>query len=159
MSIVDSGDRAVLLFEPGLDFIVSFFACLKAKIIAVPVSLPFNRNGFSNILNIMNDCEPKIVLTTKKILELAGLITLKAQNENLILHSVDAELQRDLVEKDFPLITEKDICFLQYTSGWHVQPLLDHVEYHLRHLPRFYLVQPSILVRFLSCWHGSSLVT
>ncbi|HGW3616529.1 TPA: fatty acyl-AMP ligase [Acinetobacter baumannii] len=117
MSIVDSGDRAVLLFEPGLDFIVSFFACLKAKIIAVPVSLPFNRNGFSNILNIMNDCEPKIVLTTKKILELAGLITLKAQNENLILHAVDAELQRDLVEKDFPLITEKDICFLQYTSG------------------------------------------
>ncbi|HHP8097419.1 TPA: fatty acyl-AMP ligase, partial [Acinetobacter baumannii] len=117
MNIVDSGDRAVLLFEPGLDFIVSFFACLKAKIIAVPVSLPFNRNGFSNILNIMNDCEPKIVLTTKKILELAGLITLKAQNENLILHAVDAELQRDLVEKDFPLITEKDICFLQYTSG------------------------------------------
>ncbi|MFI7833318.1 AMP-binding protein, partial [Acinetobacter baumannii] len=117
MSIVDNGDRAVLLFEPGLDFIVSFFACLKAKIIAVPVSLPFNRNGFSNILNIMNDCEPKIVLTTKKILELAGLITLKAQNENLILHAVDAELQRDLVEKDFPLITEKDICFLQYTSG------------------------------------------
>lgn len=55
----------------------------------------------------MNDCEPKIVLTTKKILELAGLITLKAQNENLILHAVDAELQRDLVEKDFPLITEK----------------------------------------------------
>jgi len=69
MNLVDSGDRAVLLFEPGLDFIVSFFACLKAKIIAVPVSLPFNRNGFSNILNIMNDCEPKIVLTTKKILK------------------------------------------------------------------------------------------
>lgn len=43
----------------------------------------------------------------QKILELAGLITLKAQNENLILHAVDAELQRDLVEKDFPLITEK----------------------------------------------------
>ncbi|HHP7081754.1 TPA: alpha/beta fold hydrolase [Acinetobacter baumannii] len=127
MSIVDSGDRAVLLFEPGLDFIVSFFACLKAKIIAVPVSLPFNRNGFSNILNIMNDCEPKIVLTTKKILELAGLITLKAQNENLILHAVDAELQRDLVEKDFPLITEKDICFLQYTSGsYEASKILGH---------------------------------
>ena len=65
----------------------------------------------------MNDCEPKIVLTTKKILELSGLITLKAQNENLILHAVDAELQRDLVEKDFPHIDEDDVCFLQYTSG------------------------------------------
>lgn len=117
MNLVDSGDRAVLLFEPGLDFIVSFFACLKAKIIAVPVSLPFNRNGFSNILNIMNDCEPKIVLTTKKILELSGLITLKAQNESLILHAVDTEFQRDLVEKDFPYIDTDDVCFLQYTSG------------------------------------------
>lgn len=117
MNLVDSGDRAVLLFEPGLDFIVSFFACLKAKIIAVPVSLPFNRNGFSNILNIMNDCEPKIVLTTKKILELSGLITLKAQNESLILHAVDMEFQRDLVEKDFPYIDADDVCFLQYTSG------------------------------------------
>ncbi|EXE47905.1 AMP-binding enzyme family protein [Acinetobacter sp. 766875] len=117
MNLVDSGDRAVLLFEPGLDFIVSFFACLKAKIIAVPVSLPFNRNGFSNILNIMNDCEPKIVLTTKKILELSGLITLKAQNESLILHAVDTEFQRDLVEKDFPYIDADDVCFLQYTSG------------------------------------------
>src|SRR4051794_40068262 len=34
------GDRAVLLFSPGLDFIVAFFACLLAGVIAVPLMIP-----------------------------------------------------------------------------------------------------------------------
>ena len=34
------GDRAVLLFPPGLDFIVAFFACLLAGVIAVPLMVP-----------------------------------------------------------------------------------------------------------------------
>ena len=34
------GDRAVLLFSPGLDFIVAFFACLLAGVIAVPMMVP-----------------------------------------------------------------------------------------------------------------------
>jgi acyl-CoA synthetase (AMP-forming)/AMP-acid ligase II len=34
------GDRAVLLFSPGLDFLVAFFACLLARVIAVPMMVP-----------------------------------------------------------------------------------------------------------------------
>src|SRR5688500_12373431 len=34
------GDRAVLLFPPGLEFIVAYFGCLYAQVIAVPVSAP-----------------------------------------------------------------------------------------------------------------------
>ena len=34
------GDRALLLFPPGMDFIVAFFACLYAGIVAVPVNPP-----------------------------------------------------------------------------------------------------------------------
>ena len=34
------GDRAVLLFPPGLDFITAFFGCLLAGVIAVPMMLP-----------------------------------------------------------------------------------------------------------------------
>src|ERR1700728_4614912 len=34
------GERSVLLFPAGLDFIVAFFACLRAGVIAVPMMVP-----------------------------------------------------------------------------------------------------------------------
>jgi len=34
------GDRALLLFGPGLDFIIAYFGCLLAGVIAVPMMLP-----------------------------------------------------------------------------------------------------------------------
>src|SRR5437764_2154425 len=34
------GDRAVLLFSPGLDFIVAVFACLLAGVVSVPIIVP-----------------------------------------------------------------------------------------------------------------------
>ena len=34
------GDRALLVFPPSLDFIVAFYACLRAGVIAVPVFPP-----------------------------------------------------------------------------------------------------------------------
>ena len=34
------GDRVLLVYPPSLDFVVSFYACLKAGLIAVPVFPP-----------------------------------------------------------------------------------------------------------------------
>jgi len=34
------GDRALLIFPPGLDFVVGFFGCLMAGVIAVPLMVP-----------------------------------------------------------------------------------------------------------------------
>ena len=34
------GERALLVYPPGLDFIVAFYACLRAGVIAVPVFPP-----------------------------------------------------------------------------------------------------------------------
>jgi acyl-CoA synthetase (AMP-forming)/AMP-acid ligase II len=34
------GERALLLFPPGLEFIVAFLGCLAAGVIAVPVMVP-----------------------------------------------------------------------------------------------------------------------
>ena len=36
----EKGDRAILLFPPGLDFLVGFFGCLLAGVIAVPIMIP-----------------------------------------------------------------------------------------------------------------------
>src|SRR5262245_35241609 len=36
----EPGARALLLFPPGLDFVVAFFGCLYARVIGVPVYPP-----------------------------------------------------------------------------------------------------------------------
>ncbi|HEY6495530.1 MAG TPA: AMP-binding protein [Trebonia sp.] len=57
------GDRALLIFPPGLEFIVGFFACLYARVIAVPLNLP-RRSGPTAAGVIARDCAPSAALTT-----------------------------------------------------------------------------------------------
>lgn len=39
-SVIKPGDRVLLVYIPGLDFVDAFFGCLRAKVIAVPVIPP-----------------------------------------------------------------------------------------------------------------------
>src|SRR5262245_48556009 len=67
------GDRALLMYAPGLEFIPAFFGCLYAGVVPVPVSPPrIDRweQGRESLVNIATDCAPKVVLTTSA---LAGL--------------------------------------------------------------------------------------
>ncbi|GAB21786.1 hypothetical protein GOPIP_011_01780 [Gordonia polyisoprenivorans NBRC 16320 = JCM 10675] len=61
------GDRALLAFLPGLDFIAAFFGCMYARVVAVPVAppLPTPTAGPSAIRNVIADAQPAIVLTDK----------------------------------------------------------------------------------------------
>ena len=45
------GDRALLLFPPGLDFIAAFFGCLYAKIMAIPAYPPHPSRDRENCTN------------------------------------------------------------------------------------------------------------
>lgn len=36
-SIIATGERALLLYPPGLEFVAAFFGCLYAGIVAIPV--------------------------------------------------------------------------------------------------------------------------
>lgn len=39
-AVARPGDRAILVFPPGLEFLAAFFGCLMAGIIAVPMMMP-----------------------------------------------------------------------------------------------------------------------
>lgn len=56
------GDRALLLFAPGLDFLVAFFGCLEAGVIAVPVAPPRRGQVQDATRGIVADAEPAVVL-------------------------------------------------------------------------------------------------
>src|ERR1700720_2178894 len=113
------GDRAVLLFSPGLDFIVAFFACLLAGVIAVPLMVPRRASSRDASAAILADCSPRFAMTRRDLLtdarpELMDRLR-TGQLEWVFVDSCSAgsgELQSQL-----PLPMREDIALLQYTSG------------------------------------------
>jgi acyl-CoA synthetase (AMP-forming)/AMP-acid ligase II len=63
------GERALLVFPPGLDFLVAFFACQYASIIAVPTILPRQNHLRDSSVKIVENCSPKLGLTTGGVVE------------------------------------------------------------------------------------------
>src|SRR5215208_150837 len=61
------GDRALLLYPNGLDYIEAFFGSLYAGLIAVPAYPPRSSNlkrGFARLEAIIKDACPPLALTT-----------------------------------------------------------------------------------------------
>jgi acyl-CoA synthetase (AMP-forming)/AMP-acid ligase II len=58
------GCRALLLFPPGLDFIVALFACWVAGLIAVPLPFPKRGQSIDRALHAFDDCTPAVILTS-----------------------------------------------------------------------------------------------
>ncbi|NMX54430.1 non-ribosomal peptide synthetase [Pseudomonas sp. WS 5146] len=106
------GDRAVLLFPSGPDYVAAFFGCLYAGVIAVPAYPPEStkRHHQERLLSIISDAEPRLLLT------IASLADGLAQIENAppVLSVDTLQTAGNWVE---PALQADDIAFLQYTSG------------------------------------------
>ena len=112
------GDRALLLYPPGLDFVAAYLGCLYAGVVAVPAYPPRINRPIPRIQAIVEDAQPKIALTTEKIFEstarrfeqASDLAKLKWINTEALQPSVESGFQ------DVELHSES-LAFLQYTSG------------------------------------------
>ncbi len=63
------GDRALLVYPPGLDFVRSLLGCMAAGVIAVPVYPPdpFNpQRSIDGFRRVVADCGAKAVLTSRR---------------------------------------------------------------------------------------------
>ena len=66
-----SGERALLLYPAGLEFISAFFGCLYAGVIAVPLpppNLAQPHRTLPRLRAIIGDAQPAVVLTTSAFL-------------------------------------------------------------------------------------------
>ena len=63
-----TGERALLLYPPGLSFIAAFFGCLYAGVVAVPTYPPRRNRLDHRPITIATDAQAKFVLTTTQIL-------------------------------------------------------------------------------------------
>ena len=110
------GDRALLLYPPGLSFIAGFFGCVYAGVLAVPVMPPQgnrSRRGADRLAAIVTDSDARCVLTSSDLRE-------------RLLDAVDPRIVRiitDGIPYDAgaawrePEAASDTIAFLQYTSG------------------------------------------
>jgi acyl-CoA synthetase (AMP-forming)/AMP-acid ligase II len=113
--IAQPGDRALLVFPPGLEFLIAFFGCLIARVIAVPMMMPRRNSARDSSAAILSNCEPVLALTSSAFTLRADLRD-RFQREQLQWLSVDLAPAGPAASA-FPEPEPDDIAFLQYTSG------------------------------------------
>jgi acyl-CoA synthetase (AMP-forming)/AMP-acid ligase II len=117
-SLLSPEDRVLLLYPSGLDFIVAFFGCLYAGIVAIPAYPPRRNQNTSRLESIIMDARPKAVLTKSDLLE-----SIRSRlSENLDITKLDYLSTDDIdidksIEWQEPGINGDTLAFLQYTSG------------------------------------------
>ncbi|NOK01767.1 MULTISPECIES: MupA/Atu3671 family FMN-dependent luciferase-like monooxygenase [Myxococcus] len=115
------GERALLLYPPGLEFVAGFMGCLYGGVIAVPCYPPdptrLDRT-LPRLRAIARDCGARYVLTTSTILEMAEFLTPQAPElGELQWIASDAVLEAEAADWKRPDLTSESLAFLQYTSG------------------------------------------
>ncbi|MGA9382194.1 MAG: AMP-binding protein, partial [Phormidium sp.] len=110
------GKRILLLYPPGLEFIMAFFGCLYAGAIAVPVYPPKRNQNLLRLQAIAKDAKSQVALTTTALLDnISNQFTQDQELANLTCLATDTLTET----KNFSpyLATPDTLAFLQYTSG------------------------------------------
>jgi acyl-CoA synthetase (AMP-forming)/AMP-acid ligase II len=107
------GDRAVLIHEPGLDFVEAFFGCLYAGVIAVPLAPARSTRTRTRVTGVVRDCEAGLILLSEKQERQAGArlgVDFPALATDTVPDEEASHFRNGASSRD-------SIAFLQYTSG------------------------------------------
>ncbi|MFF7361745.1 AMP-binding protein [Streptomyces sp. NPDC008125] len=110
------GERALLLFPPGPDYVVAFYGCLLAGIVAVPAYPPQDARGLGRLGAIVADAGASIALTTKDLLPVART-ALRAPLAWIATDAPPGETAEAPAAADSVRPEPGQVAFLQYTSG------------------------------------------
>ncbi|MET0209909.1 MAG: AMP-binding protein, partial [Burkholderiaceae bacterium] len=105
------GERALLLYPPGLAFVTAFFACLRAGLVAVPAPLPRRNEGERHLRALLVDADPALALALRQAVPGLAFVMDGGRTRLLCtdgLQSVSAQL---------PMVAPAALAFIQYTSG------------------------------------------
>ncbi len=114
------GDRALLVYPAGLEFISAFFGCLYAGVVAVPATYPKPKRPMPRLQRIALDCDAHVALSTGQTLTTLDpdLLTADAATSSWIATDELDDALADMCDMWQPAaITGSDLAFLQYTSG------------------------------------------
>src|SRR6185437_8808807 len=159
------GDRVLLLFNHGPQFIVSFFACLYAGVVAVPIQALKGQRDLTRLQVVGHDTNPRLALSTADLLSKLDDIQNLDEFKHIHWHPVDlANKKNDFAYQSVFDGRSDAIAYLQYTSGSTTQPrgvMITH-ENVLSNLEAidedFYHSEQSVGLTWLPHFHDMGLV-
>jgi amino acid adenylation domain-containing protein len=159
------GQRVLLLYAPGLDYIAAFLGCLYAGVIAVPAYPPRNNQSLLRLQMIHADAQAAAILSTSLIKTRAELLFDEVPALKILPWITTDTLEGRLAATWMPPeIDGRSLAFLQYTSGSTALPKgvmvshgnLLHNEQCIREL--FQQTEDSIIVGWLPFYHDMGLI-
>lgn len=121
LDLAPAGSRALLSFQPGLDFHAAFLGCLYAGLIAVPIAPLEGTSGsvkWTRVESVAASSRPRLFLSTGGLL--AGLSSVLAETDALSSLTTVAVDEVDPTAADVwvePRLSGESVAYLQYSSG------------------------------------------
>jgi 8-amino-7-oxononanoate synthase len=164
-----AGQRVLLVYPPGLDFITAFFGCLYAGCVVVPTYPPHRHRMLTRFHAIAADAETHIALSiSSSIAQFQGLIDPKngqTATPSHIQWLATDEISDDLADRwREPAIAPDTLAMLQYTSGSTSRPkgvMISHANLmdNARTIDRAFEIRPGdSAVFWLPTYHDMGLV-
>lgn len=118
------GERAILLYPQGLEFVKAFYGCLYAGVVAIPTYQSLSKRYFNRIETIIDDSKATFFLTTLALRD--KIISLLGEDLETPMRWVatDGPECKSFSEKQYQEIEVRPdhTAYLQYTSGSTSQP-------------------------------------
>jgi acyl-CoA synthetase (AMP-forming)/AMP-acid ligase II len=159
-----TGERALLVFEPGLDFIAAFIGCLYAGVTAVPVYPPDPlrvARTLPRLKKIIANCQAAALLSTSSLSHLADSLCAD-QDISLVLTTDDMDIgvAGAWSSVSFP---DDHLAILQYTSGSTGDPkgvMVTHgnLRHNMRQVHTMVDRQDAVTVCWLPVYHDMGLI-
>jgi acyl-CoA synthetase (AMP-forming)/AMP-acid ligase II len=130
-----AGERVLLLYAPGIEYITAFLGCIYAGAVAVPTYPPDVtrlERTLPRFLSIVESADPKVALTTSPILGMASmLLTQYPELGRMEWIATDDVVTANETGREWhmPDVSLDTLAFLQYTSGSTAAPkgvMLNH---------------------------------
>jgi amino acid adenylation domain-containing protein len=114
-----AGERVLLIYPPGLQYIAAFFGCLYAGAVAVPVYPPRPNRSMLRFQSVAADARPKVALTTQQVIARARAMSEGSEHLAACTWVATEELAPALAESwsEPAGLAGETLAFLQYTSG------------------------------------------
>ena len=112
------GERVLLLYAPGLEFVAAFFGCLYAGAVAVPAYPPRPRS-LGRLRSMVEDARPVAILSTADVQALVAEMLAEEPGFPALPWQTTEMLDCDALSAKWrePSLTPDSLAFLQYTSG------------------------------------------